>query len=338
MTANGNNSAHTSKRYSKPDRRLKKAHAAAKTGRNNRVEAHLSRWIPGKLSVNSRQNHGDLAAFYRQMEERVFGQVIATANNPDARAIHDLRVMLRRFGEMVQAARIGRVLRKLEAKKLLAQIRAIRRIGGDVRDLDVLGDFVSPADGSGRAQPGAPEDSQAQRKRQMLAQTRRKLLVTLHRDLHKLSASRMLELFHQRLVAMPSAPDGPKPTPDHIWKRVTQNHRNFAYACRVAFADGSDELIHLARIAGKKLRYACELAVQTGITGLKKPIEQLKAFQKLTGDLHDAHIAMIFYQHYADVQPNQSATIIPRHISTTHASLHAAAMRELSHWLTSAEK
>ncbi len=273
----------------------------------------------------------NLAAFFRHAEERVLGQVIAAAHAPDAEAIHDLRVTLRRFAELLQTARIAGLLPDGKGRRLLRRIRDIRRLGGDVRDIDVLLELLSRRPGV-RHSPKQPGEAASGRRCLKLFQKRKGLVKKLQTELRKLIAGGFLAMLNRRLTAT-GRTALPTPTTGHIRRRVMVNRRNFVGACKVAAAKGNDRLIHRARIAAKKLRYSYELASEAGVADLQPILRRLKKFQKITGDLHDAHLAMEFFASDEKKTVDIPAGGVSSRIVTRHACLHAAAIKELADWL-----
>ncbi len=272
-----------------------------------------------------------LSALFRRAEERVLGQVIAAAHQPDAAAIHDLRVTLRRFAELLQTARIAGLLSDAKGRRLLRRIRAIRRLGGAVRDIDVLKGLLSTPPATSHRAPNAAAVAATDRPGLKQFRKREELVKKLQSELRKLISSGFLTMLNQSLTTGPTAPRSL--TAAHIWRRVLVNRRNFSSACRVAAAGGNDIQIHRARIAAKKLRYSYELASEAGVPRLQMTLTQLKRFQKITGDLHDAHLAMEFFESGAKRRRDTLPRRLPARMATRHKRLHAAAIRELACWL-----
>lgn len=314
--------------------RIRPAAVEMQRGKSLLVKSwHLSKLVLPRHAAPAADQSVNLAALFRQTEERVLGQVIAAAHEPNAAAIHDLRVTLRRFAELLQTARIASLLPDGKGRRLLRRIRAIRRLGGDVRDIDVLVELLcTPANAGHRSHQATRPTASDQRSLKLL-QKRQSLVKKLQTELRKLISSGLLTLLARRLAMTGSQAPG-QPAIGHIWRRVQVNRRNLAIACQVALTEGSDSLIHRARIAAKKMRYSCELAAQAGWPDLQAVLRQIKKFQKITGDLHDTHLAMEFFASGATKRSDTPPDTVPRRIAARHSRLHAAALKQLAQWLS----
>ncbi len=229
-----------------------------------------------------------LAKLFGQRLHFTYVQILHAADNPDVDAIHDLRVAIRRSGEIIHALIRADCcgLARRPARRLLRTLQKIRRGAGGIRDLDVLSSLAERSE--------SPMGSARQR-RLLLEQTARRraaLLKKLRGLLQRVSDESPFASLEDALASAPGAPELERRLAQALAGRIADNGKKFRRACARALQERSPELVHRARIAGKRWRYACEPATQTGLTDGRKLIDQLKHLQKITGDLHDVYFAL----------------------------------------------
>ena len=167
-----------------------------------------------------------------------------------AESIHQLRIWTRRSAA---ALRLFEPLVPYRAgKSLKKRLRKLRRSAGNVRDCDVLLERIRAAGGK---RPRTIVMALKERRR-----TARKKLAALHK---KLMRHRRLEVESALLIkrlAWPGRHSSSRPPPFGRWCRqqlLPLGERFFEIAERDLAEDAS---LHALRIAGKRLRYALELA------------------------------------------------------------------------------
>jgi CHAD domain-containing protein len=71
------------------------------------------------------------------------GQVRATASDPDADAVHDLRVAIRRFGQSLSI--YGSLLPKPAMRKIRKRLDRMMGLAGEIRDRDIAVELFAEA-------------------------------------------------------------------------------------------------------------------------------------------------------------------------------------------------
>ncbi len=227
-----------------------------------------------------------LADLFSQRLHFTYVQILHAADNPAVAAIHDLRVAIRRSGEIIHVLIRANVLARRPARRLLRTLQRIRRVAGDIRDLDVLRSLAEQS-------PSPP--GSARRRRRLLEYTGRRratLLKKLRRRLQRVSGKNPFAFLEDALASARGAPELERRLARALAGRIADNGKKFRRAGARALRERSPELAHRARIAGKRWRYACEPATQTGLADGRKLIDQLKHLQKTTGELHDVCFAL----------------------------------------------
>jgi CHAD domain-containing protein len=200
------------------------------------------------------------------------------------RSIHDARIATRRIREVLPL--LGDRKRRKNIEDLHARFKRLGRSLGRVRDADVRIALLASLET--RMPHAAPSLVLLRQQRE---HERLELLRKLIKRLERLEAVRLIEMLDEHHLTFPgtlawSARAG------RSWHRdlrytLTQRARATAeaidYATGVYFPDRA----HAARIAIKKLRYAMEIAHETGAGDRTAAIRELKKTQDLLGDLHD---------------------------------------------------
>ncbi len=257
----------------------------------------------------------DIAQLLSDSGNRTLGQMLKTAHTPDAGAIHDLRVQLRRFIETVHIASLAGSLPGPELRVVLARLRTIRRLGGKIRDLDVQAAWAR------KVRPGQAEaDPVFPMTRAKFRDSRQSMIHTLGRRLNTCIVTN----FSSRGLpgAAPARRDAAArlSATESVLRRIVHNIDVLHRRCGRALKTRRDHPVHRARIAAKKLRYSCEIAARSGTPGMAPIISRLKQFQTLTGDLHDACLLREHCLQYAAAS-HQLPTM-----EALHRRLHKQAM------------
>ena len=218
--------------------------------------------------------------FERMM--RAFGRHLPRAVEGGVEPLHQARVVTRRLREILPlcACEVPRGLVKWAARRT----RRIGRALGAVREVDVSIEIVD-----GLLQAGAVEaeaahsllehlrDERDERRERMIGHLAAVSARKLERDLadiaRVLGMRQQTDLWAQRLAV-----------------RMERRAHRVERTVREAAALYISGRVHAVRIAAKKLRYALELAGDTGEVGTKQSVRELKEIQEVLGRLHDLEV------------------------------------------------
>ena len=230
------------------------------------------------------------ASIHRQLQnicqvrlESLLIEIRRTAAHPNADAIHDLRVAIRRATEVLHVMKIAAGPQRRVLTRLIKRLRLLRRTGGAVRDCDVLLQMMTR-----RPTPGARNAILARHIHNLTL----KRIATLNTLTHKLQAGSLAPAVREAFAVLAIRPnDRPcLPLPEALELRLEKNQRRFAAMIRKAMQDPIDRRLHRARIAAKHWRYALEM-YPTGMIhharDYSRQLSQLKALQELLGHVHD---------------------------------------------------
>ena len=170
--------------------------------------------------------------------------------------VHQARVASRRLREALPVLTEG--LLHTKAGKANRKIRRLTQALGTVRELDVTLHLIDElAD-----RPTVPRGALAEVRAQVIEEREQRRAVMLDRLEHIDSAKlgRRLEAVRQALLS---------PTPGHAWRsalagRIASRARRLERAIEDAGQIYEPERLHQVRIAAKKLRYALEIADESG--------------------------------------------------------------------------
>lgn len=235
--------------------------------------------------------------------ESLLIEIHRTAAHPQADAIHDLRVAVRRGTEVLQVMKIAAIMHRPALARLVKRLQLARRAGGAVRDCDVLLQMAPH-----RPTQGDP-NVVMERHRHALNLSRSKALTTFT---HRLTAKALAPAIRQTIIILANSPQRSLrlPLPEALALRLKENKRHWTAMIRKAAKDPTDRRLHRARIAAKHWRYALELCP----TGMKHDagkyahrLRQLKTIQELLGDVHDLDmVAVRFAGLTADNTPGRA--------------------------------
>lgn len=195
----------------------------------------------------------------------------------DVDSVHDARVATRRIRELLELVDAD------DVKDLRAGIKTMGRALGRVRDLDVRLALLARLES--RIPPAAPALVMAQ---QTLEQKRSKRLRTLIKKLEKLDLDSWFDRKTRHAIRRSLSHRGPRARWMESLRRIVCT-RGAATGEAIDHASGVyfPNRIHRARIAIKKMRYAMEIATDSGMANLADHIQELKTMQDALGDLHD---------------------------------------------------
>jgi CHAD domain-containing protein len=221
---------------------------------------------------------------------------VLKGDDPDA--IHDMRVASRRLQQVLDLIFPNPLPR--EARRLRRKIRRCRRALGDVRNCDVMLEYVEAR--LARRRNSDREVWAAVR--QHIEERRSESFARALRKLSKLN----LAVFYMRTKAvlerLKSAPDnqppsrslvqpnglGLEPFPPRLAQALLGVWSEFETQVAASHREASTPSIHAARIGAKRLRYLLEVVNQFGIPGSSKALAWLRRIQQYLGDWHDMEV------------------------------------------------
>jgi CHAD domain-containing protein len=202
-------------------------------------------------------------------------------------AVHRTRVAVRRLRSSVRT--YGKLFEPEAAERLEAELVWIAGVLGAVRDLDILRERLN---GEVAALP--PEfvvGPVASRLESTLSSDRAAAYRQLRRAMNGRRYLAVLELLEQWRLEPPftDAADARKRAASSYVKKA---ERKMVKRLRRALEPGADdELLHKARKAEKRYRYACELAQSVLGGQTDEAIKRAKNLQKLLGEFQDAVVS-----------------------------------------------
>ena len=221
---------------------------------------------------------------------RALHRHLPTAVTGSDHGVHQARVATRRLREAVPVLSAG--VKGAKAAKARRKIRRLTKALGTVRELDVTLHVLDELIEKGRVPRAAVEDVRAH----VLAERDRRRPVMLER-LEKIDAAKL----ERRLVVVAGALQA---SGTDEWRRaLAARTAKRAKGLREAIAEAgriyAPDALHKVRIAAKKLRYALEIAAETGVKAASPMVRTLKRTQTTLGRLHDLQVLLT---HVAAVQ------------------------------------
>ena len=246
--------------------------------------------------------------------------------------IHDLRVAIRRSGEVIRIMQQANLMNKQKVQRVMRVFRKVRRFAGDIRDLDVERDYLAKS----KLPPIDP--AAAQIILTSVVARRQKLSTKLHIMLKRAHSEKTFPPLMRTLEnAKFEADEGM--LKKELFRRIQKNAQKLADSCDLALQKRTPALIHQARIAGKRLRYAFELAHEARLADYVQRISELKRFQKIAGNLHDVEFIFENLSEYTDArnavttkqpgQDNQPQSSWDKKIHGRITQFHSKALVEL---------
>jgi len=196
--------------------------------------------------------------------------------------VHQARVASRRLREALPVLTAG--LHHTKSGKAQRKIRKLTQALGTVRELDATLHLIDEL----AERPAVPRAALAEVRALVIEDRERRRVVMLNR-LESVSSeklARRLQAVRQSLL---------HPTPAHSWKsalalRLTTRARRLEKAIDEAGQIYAAEALHQVRIAAKKLRYALEIADESGAAPCGDTLKVIKRVQDALGRLHDLQI------------------------------------------------
>ena len=212
--------------------------------------------------------------------------------------VHDIRVFSRRLGEGLRALRPF-----VEADRvtpLIAWLGDVRRSLAPVRDADVMGQLLTDLFGDPERLAAVPAASGfvgalvGQRKR-ALTEARGRLGGDLPVERH----DELMVLVAEGVGRAGCVPTLQKNLARRLRQRAKRRRAAFLRLARRAAKSLRPRRLHAARIAGKRIRYALELADEAKVLDAADEVKVLRRVQDALGDLNDLTVLRCRVQAFA---------------------------------------
>jgi CHAD domain-containing protein len=212
---------------------------------------------------------------------RAFKRHLSAAVEGNGHSVHQARVASRRLREAVPVLAAG--LKGSKAGKARKKVRRITQALGSIRELDVTVALIDELAARNTLPRSALEEV---RGRVVKEQERRRdvMLKRLER-VNVAKLDRRLQTVGEALQAAET--EGWRET---LGSRLLKRSKALAAAVEGAGHMYEAERLHRVRIAAKKLRYAMELAAESGIRVAAAPVRTIKRTQDTLGRLHDLQV------------------------------------------------
>jgi len=218
---------------------------------------------------------------------RRFTRLLHDRGRDEVRAVHRTRVASRRLRELLPVLQLDDEL----AAKLGRRLRKVTRRLGRVRELDVTAALVAELRRSSRYDAAGLDrvDAAVARERaEFSGRLGEKLPLS---ELRRI-AGRFARVEKELRGRDRRAPDAARAWRWALGARVARRAVALGRAVDQAGSVYLPERLHTVRIAGKKLRYALELAVEAGVAQGAADLKQLKRVQEVLGRLHDFQVLL----------------------------------------------
>jgi CHAD domain-containing protein len=220
--------------------------------------------------------------FASQNATRLLGrlafQMNSTRKAPDAAAVHDLRVSIRRFHQALAVFKSS--FPGKDTRKIRRRMKKLMLVAGEVRNLDIALKLLSKSRTPEAA--GLRTKLQSQRK-----DSERVLIGALKRRMERKSSMKWRTALEAALAA---GTDGDariavEQTAHRILPRMAADFVDRGNAASESKV--SPEKLHAFRLASKKFRYTLELFAPLYDAALNGWLESIKAIQTVLGDIND---------------------------------------------------
>jgi CHAD domain-containing protein len=219
----------------------------------------------------------------RKLLNRLASQGNRTLTSTGASEVHDLRVAIRRFIQVLLVFKP--CFPAKEVKRIHRALKRVMTLAGEVRDLDIAVSLLRQS----RQADAVVLRSKFQKERKEAA---RILAGKLKRWMKRRTCSKWR---HQLLVTSAdpraSAPASVEDAANEILPRLVKRF----VALGEHAARGTDDLeqLHQLRITAKKIRYTLELVAPLHESDLGNRLQQLKSLQEVLGNINDIEIVRI---------------------------------------------
>jgi CHAD domain-containing protein len=200
-----------------------------------------------------------------------------TLRSPEIVEIHDLRVGIRRFTQVLLVFKA--CFPAKEVKRVRRALKKTMALAGAVRDLDVAAGIL----GKSRLAEAATFRSHFQGR----PKEARRILVD---KLQRWTRQRIFPKWRRKLsLTSANGRGGPAGAVEDVANEMTPRlvRRFCALGERAAAGTDQMEQLHQLRIAAKKVRYTLELFAPPHESVIQERLRQLKKLQDLLGEIHD---------------------------------------------------
>jgi CHAD domain-containing protein len=237
----------------------------------------------------------------------------------DGHRVHQARVASRRLREAVPVLTAG--LKGSKAGKARRKIRRITQALGAIRELDVTIALIDELAARNTLPRLALEEV---RGRVMKEQERRRRVMI--KRVGRVNSDKLDRRLRSVAEALQSAEtEGWR---EALATRLLKRSKALATAIESAGSLYEQERLHRVRIAAKKLRYALELAAESGARAAVAPVRTIKRVQDTLGRLHDlqvvqGYVSAVQAQPSTRTPPDGGLDIIARMLEDECRHLHA---------------
>ncbi len=295
--------------------------------------ARLEKWLTevGPDAPVARAARAALATRLKAVEHflKQAGQVTGKADD-DAEAVHQLRIWTRRAAAALRL--FADVLPRRPALWLKRTLKEIRQTAGEARDCDVLADRIENGDLPGLAATTVHLQVRRKRAEKRLAKKYKSLVRSgkFRRKSDKLLAKidnrSRLKKARRRSVTVQFGP----------WCRARLRPLAEEFHELAAGSLSHDARLHQLRLAGKRLRYALELApAALPATIHRRLYDELSDVQDRLGQVCDQMVAVRQLSALIDSARGESARKQLRAAQAHQQKRMAAARQQLLRWWTS---
>lgn len=238
---------------------------------------------------------------------KLYAHLPGVLRGDDPHDVHQMRVATRRLRASLAAT--APAYRAKLVERLGQQLRKLARVLGEVRDRDVL--LLRLRHDASQRDMEQPHELTAVIER--LQQERDKAHGALLKQLQRKQTRRLLhdlnDFLTLPLAEVQAADDGlPLLVHHHAGSAVWQ-HYEAVWRFESIMPHASSERLHELRIACKHLRYTLELFAPALGAETDSLLKQVTAMQEHLGDLHDADVALTYFD--AQSAPDDAADSTP---------------------------
>lgn len=282
-----------------------------------------------------------LSVLARVMSRRVraLAEHLPPALEADVTSVHHARVASRRLREFVPI--VSGVRPRRRHRQLLRRLQKLTRALGVVRELDVslaAIDRLAAAHETPRVALAAL--------RTPLARERELQGARLEQRFDHGRIGRLLARL-ARLESSLGETESSGPWRELLADRIRRRARGLQAAVAAAGALFDSERLHEVRIAGKKLRYALEVAGEARCAATGALVRQLKDTQDVLGRLHDVEVLLAHARPLASASENDAAGSaalvagvdwLDRELTAETRRLHARYLRRQAALIATADR
>ena len=249
----------------------------------------------------------------------------------DTESIHKARIATRRLRETLPLTGGWRI------EQMTERVREAGRQLGRVRDLDVMGELLSSL--SERVPAAAAIE--VHNLRAIVRRRRQEARQVMVKELDNLELPKLRDAFHigNRMSRLWNRVEGTVAvwTPAwvaSIWTQIATRKTEAVAAVERAPGIYLPNRTHAARMAVKKLRYAVEVASDTGVWTPQRVLRDLRKIQGILGNVHDLQVLvdLVDQSQPAEEKPSDSAIVV-KNLLTTEIERHHAEYARRRPWI-----